>query len=1132
MPKLPLGPHMRPSSEPPSDAGPGVTPRQTAGLQRLDRLDQRIGTESHALSYWRERTNALNDATQNLNSLDTGFFPAFRAQTQQIASKTIAKSPESVRSGLQEKIFGVTEVLEDRVTAKEAELRTVDRRMKIREIVDQYAEIVREDTSQLNAVLARSLKFVDGLELPNDRLENIRNHVLDLLGNAALDAQLEDPMDAQALLSEGAFDHLLTAKSKAVRLAELDDLVLRQGLTVKEKTLAALQQQAEQGGLSEEDVARAVSTGAIAGGDATRLLQLNSATREVAERKKARLDRMLSSNGPLDPTNAEDQEAVDELWKIVFGTTAADPDEQFAAEMRFVKRHGVVPKALLNKYMGALYDTDPVLQLAGARAIKALAELDTRLIDSVPPELKDRAQAINKFSKYTAAPERVVELAEGDLAKGAPTSSPDDAQNTAVGVVEGTDPSEGVIEEDEQPGEDSGATRTVRTSQDFIALLEDLSALPGEEMERHARAAGFSPDLMRLALDLVSASDAGEASRGEILGRVRDAIKGLTDNPFVPKEKLRRLVDSLGPVLGDRSKTLQAIASHWRDFRDLFPGRQDFDKQFRDRRAGLEANTDFTARLEAELSPAEGGLAPNDPRADIPEELPVESGAQRPTKSPRIAFFRKGSDSPFMTLPFDAGMILMRDHERVKERLTFVEQWRSGALKGKALDNRAKDFLGDGEDFKAFVVADVSLLNAKHKNALLAAFIPILIPEITAEPNVWVQLLGDVLPLFGEMEAIRQASKDFEKMKSAVEAGDMPKAIGFGLLTTLSAAGAIPIFGSLFRISRSLTLTAMRNPEVARALRDTKGVKVIHSRLTLARRLDDRFPKNINELRNATRTATVQDIFGNAYAGLKRKQRRLLRGLTPNMKGQSGELEIIQLFKNAGFSNVDEGKFRTVLVKEIVEKGGKKVIKWKERRFDAVSSDGFDLMGNTFVLPRPDGKGTLFEIKVDTGQLTGPQATRNAKIEADIADGIEVRTGPEIPYLRNSENELSVVVEGIRLMRQPLFKVPFDVFTDRVEKLLLPHTRRGAGQKRSTLSKKDVENLVKAAATWHKQARKEKLNPIDVGDAIVLLALMARQLADERSTSAAFELSDEQQREINRRTGKGVDESLNQPIGS
>ncbi|MDH3703135.1 MAG: hypothetical protein OEU46_17650 [Alphaproteobacteria bacterium] len=1141
MPKIPMDHRTRPDSTP--ALGAGLPPEAAEGLRGLERMNQRIEREILAASYLLDGMRELREGARDRGAADPQFFGSFRQSTERRMFQTLTAAPESVRSVLREDLSVLGAALKDKSMTLEGEARAVQRRVRLGALFETFAEIVRNDPTQIEAVLSRATAVFGDMALPEDRRAEIRRHVRDLIGNAALDGLLDDPADAQGLLNAGDFDALLTPESLASRKAQVSGEMQRAQILAKERTMIELSEAADTGGLTGKGIDDAVRAGTLTKLEADFLRAKNDDALAAAAREKALLDRVPAKNGRFDPASPEDQETIDALWKVAGEQiSTGKPDEQASREVRFVRNRGVLPTALRNKYSGLLYSADPALQVAGARAFAALEKIDPRLIEKFPPEVQDRARAIGNFAEIPLAPDLVVSLAEDELAKSNQAEVagefPEEAEATPLPENTAEDIEEPASAEKAAPGRNvtsdtQGVTRPIRTSKQFVGLLEDTFGMPETVIDQRAREAGFSPDSFRIALSLVSASDGSAAGRAEILERARRDIESLPNKRGIPKEQMRKLVDGIGPVLGDRDKTLQAIAANQEAFRDRFSQNRDPDTQFREVAVSFAQKTEFEARPVADFTAAEGGLDPKDPRNDIGEELPIESGVDRPIKNPRIAFFRKGSAAPFMTLPHSAALAVMRDPENVAERLEFVARWRSGTLSSDELDKAAKSFLGEGGDHRAFVTADVLMRQSKHKDAILSAFIPVLIPEATGEANVWLHLLDDVLPVIGEVKAIREAGKDFEKLQEAIRDGDIKRAIGFGLLTTLDAAGAVPIFGSLFRASRGLVRSIVQHPDVARALRDTKGVNVVHSRLTLARRLDKGFPKTRQELLRVTRSGTLQEVFGDVLPQLNRSQQSLLRGLFPHMKKNATEGELLTLSDTAGFTNLTPQNSRTVMVGQIVHKNGIRSIEEKKRIFDNVTKEGFGIFLNIIVFPRRGGKGTASEFKGDGAQKTVPQDVKDKRIEADLAAGKEVRTGtnPKNPTKKNLKEE-KIAIEAIKLFRQPVFKVPVNEWTEIIEDLLRPHTVTAPGSNRALLSDKDVAVLVAAGKRWHEIAGKEKQNPIDVADLVILLAFMTRQLVEDSEIKKSFSISDEQQKEIDRRIGKGVEESLNQPFGS
>jgi hypothetical protein len=969
MPNIPIDLSSHPEVTSTLGSGGGLTPESAESLRDLERVKQRIDQEIFAATYMLEGTRELREGVQDPGSVGPQFFESFRQSTEQRKFQTLSAAPESVRTVLREDLSVLGATLKDRSIALEGTARAMQRRARLGTLFDIFADIVRNDSTQLEAVLSRATAVFDDMTLPEDRRAEIRRHVRDLIGNAALDGLIDDPADAQGMLESGEFDALLTPESLETRRAQVNGQVQRAQVVAKERAMIDMSEAADVGGLTETAIGDAVRTGILTKLEADFLRAKNEDALASAEREQALLDRIPARNGRFDPDEPEDQEAVDALWKIAGAQiSTGKPEQQAARELTFVRNRGVLPTALRNKYVGLLYSADPALQVAGARAFAALEKIDPRLVEKYPSEVQDRARAIGEFEEIPLASDLVVSLAEDTLAKTnqaeATEEFPEEVGETfAAENAPEIRPTETADGDAPASADARAVTRLVRTSKQFIEVLEGAFAQPETVIDQRAREAGLTPDLLRIALSLVSASDASEPIRAETLERARKKIAALPNERGIPKEQLRKLVDDLGPVLGDRHKTLQAIAAHRNAFRDRFEQNRDLDGQFRRLAMTFAQNSAFEARYVAAFTKAEGALDPTDPRNKIGEEVPLESGAEQPIRLPRVAFFRKGSDKPFMTVHQSVAMALMQNSEDVSERLEFIAQWRSGALSQIELDEAAKSFLGEGGDHKAFVTADVLLRQSNHKDAILSAFIPILIPEATAKASVWLHLLDDVLPIIGEVKSLREATRDFDKLQESIRAGDIEGAIGFGLLTALDAAGAVPIFGSLFRTSRGLVRSIVRHPYVARKLRDTKGVKNVHGMLTLARRLDERFPKNRQELLEVTRSGTVKDVFGDVWPRLDRRQQRKLRGAFSHMKKDATEGELKALSDNVGFTSVKSQNSRSVMVDQIVNKDLLGDIQQKKRIYDNVNKEGFGSFLNILVFPRRGGKGTAHEFK-------------------------------------------------------------------------------------------------------------------------------------------------------------------------
>lgn len=251
------------------------------------------------------------------------------------------------------------------------------------------------------------------------------------------------------------------------------------------------------------------------------------------------------------------------------------------------------------------------------------------------------------------------------------------------------------------------------------------------------------------------------------------------------------------------------------------------------------------------------------------------------------------------------------------------------------------------------------------------------------------------------------------------------------------------------------------------------------------------------------------------------------------MKKDATEGELKGLSDSAGFTSVTSQNSRTVMVDQISHREGIRDIQQKKRIFDNVTNEGFGSFLDIIFFPRRGGKGTAQEFKGDGAQKSKPQNSIDSAIEFDIATGNSIKTGtkPKAPRRKDKMDE-KIFIEAIKVFRQPVFKVPVDQWTETVETIMRRHTLPARDSNRALLTEDDVRVLVAASRRWHEIAGKEKHNPIDIADLMILLIFMTRQLVADREVKNSFSISDEQQKEIDRRTGKGVEASLNQPFGS
>lgn len=227
MPKIPLDRFNRPDSASTLGSGAGLPPEAAERLQGLERVNRRIEREISAASYLLDSTRDLREGARDPGAVDLQFFGNFRQSTERRMFQTLTAAPESVRSGLRKDLSALGAALKDKSMTMEGEARAVQRRVRLGALFETFAEIVRNDPTQVEAILSRATAVFDDMALPEDRRAEIRRHVRDQIGNAALDGLLEDPADAQGLLNAGDFDALLTPESLAARRAQVNGEVQR-----------------------------------------------------------------------------------------------------------------------------------------------------------------------------------------------------------------------------------------------------------------------------------------------------------------------------------------------------------------------------------------------------------------------------------------------------------------------------------------------------------------------------------------------------------------------------------------------------------------------------------------------------------------------------------------------------------------------------------------------------------------------------------------------------------------------------------------------------------------------------------------------------------------------------------------
>jgi len=275
----------------------------------------------------------------------------------------------------------------------------------------------------------------------------------------------------------------------------------------------------------------------------------------------------------------------------------------------------------------------------------------------------------------------------------------------------------------------------------------------------------------------------------------------------------------------------------------------------------------------------------------------------------------------------------------------------------------------------------------------------------------------------------------------------------------------------------------LRNRWVAWPLREVPGIKHVHGSLTFPRRL----VKKGDELKifddvGKTDAAT---IFGKVYQGMTPRKQKLLRGLISNIKGAAANDELAKLARNARLT------LNRIRGARAVGKTKYKSGKWKEkgrRNFDEFTEEGFKILFNTFLIPLRGRGGTLLEFKAGKAIGSAPQRANTIRIEKIAENGELIETIA-------SAEQMAAAAEAVRLARTSYKNIPQYWFSKNIRRLSKKHV----GDEKIKLTEKDVDHLVKAARQWHYKVRREKLENINLGQALIALSMEAQAIARANS---------------------------------
>ena len=460
-----------------TDLGDGpepLSPEQSDALKAIEDRTARIDRELAVSHAWRAGVERLSEAEETPGGAPVGFTRSFLDDLDRARQQVVTSLPPAGQEPLERDLLDLRADFLDRAAQVEASGMALRRRTALYDALDGYVAGVTRDPGQIDRATGRMDSLIAGLGLPADRQDAMRGFVKDVLGNAAVDGLMQDPVRAERVLSEGLYDDVLSAPSKTLRLKEAQDKVARNAHLDRERTIASLATQAHDGAASDEAIRRAQRVQQLSAADAAYLIETNAKAAEAARTRDARIQRVATTTERLNPSNPEDRAAGSAYWDSVSSVYASDdPKAQQENELHFVERTGVLPQALEKKYRGALLSKDPMVVAPGAVAITRLGSLNPAVVQEIPPAEVGRANAIAGYALLGVAPDRAVEL--GDEKVAAESARPaDPTQPGEVQVAANDEPS---VMSDSAAG--NAATRVA--AQDPQAIAND--AVPNASFE-------------------------------------------------------------------------------------------------------------------------------------------------------------------------------------------------------------------------------------------------------------------------------------------------------------------------------------------------------------------------------------------------------------------------------------------------------------------------------------------------------------------------------------------------------------------------------------------------------------------------------------------------------------------------
>ena len=553
---------------------------------------------------------------------------------------------------------------------------------------------------------------------------------------------------------------------------------------------------------------------------------------------------------------------------------------------------------------------------------------------------------------------------------------------------------------------DPAKRRSIRTSKDFLAVLDEAALLPSEEQQGLAHTARLHPKALEIAVDIRSLPGLSPSGRKKSLSAIRGKIDALPEN--LPAGLFRELLDDLQPVLDKPAAFEAALGRNRILFRDPRPPLNiDFEARVREDFARFEARTPFST-------------------------LPVATQRAGGTES-RIAFSRKGDDAPFMQLPPRLARSIARGPESTAEGLSFLRAWRRGELTGDALDRRARDLLirnfgpdleGTGEDtiddsrYRIFLAAQQALTDGADWDQVAALMAPVLMPEAFRDGDAAIDFILDMTPGIGDFGALLEAIE-------AIENGDVGGAVFAIVALGLGLAG-----GRVVRaVGKAATATKAAGGKTLEAVRRlgqsarTEGREAADAARAVGEAAGDRAANTIEELRRTAgqRGAETLEQMAEGARATGEEAAQAARDLARSAR-DAGRRTVEEIGKGAKATQEKTAEVLRALRRRADELRGRRGSPLDDAKDPA---DGADRAPDAEVLGR---RGDAAPAEGAAEGVPEDAAARRA--EAERREDVAISDSPELPKTGNTQidAQLRGDVQAIRIAvdeeaRKPRYQV-------------------------------------------------------------------------------------------------------------